>query len=130
MKIISRTIQNRYCFFDRLQLRSFIDFGTCLGGLGGNSGRKTEQPIQDSSHTHLHTPKSLLRSASATLSRSIFKRFTSFQSSFFNEFLMFGRCFFYGCCVVPPPREYGQSAAHTSAFLVCLLVELTCSAWR
>ena len=44
MKIVSRTIQNRYCFFDRLQLRFFIDFGSILGAiweaLGSHFGKK------------------------------------------------------------------------------------------
>ena len=75
--------------------RFWIDFGSHLGGPGGSFGRKTKQPFRSNSHTHLHTPKSLLRSASATPSRTILEPFWSYLGAFFDEFLMFG-----GCCLI------------------------------
>ena len=47
MKIAARTIQNRYCFFDRLQIRFLIDFDSLLAtiwaALGRLSGQKSSK---------------------------------------------------------------------------------------
>ena len=104
MKIASRTIQNRYCFFDRLQLRFFIDFASILEtiweALGAILGEKSSNESR---------AQGILNRRGQNLCSGKPRRphpgvFWSFPGLFSNEIFMFGvivvLCCDALCCVV------------------------------
>ena len=66
-----------------------------MGGLGGNSGRKTERGIQSSRASEPSWSKFLRDTCPATSSRTILGPFWSYLGAFFDDFLMSG-----GCCLI------------------------------